>query len=191
MDILLITGPPYSGKGTQCEILEAKLGYTHISTGDVIREEKARQTPVGRLMQQYEEKGELVPDEVMEDLLEHILLAHKQDKGIILDGYPRTIPQVDTLLRILQRNGLSISHAVNINVPAEELLERAKKRAETSERLDDRNEQTHLKRIGIFEKETRPAIRYLETLMPVAQVDGLGTIPEITEKLRDIVQQAR
>ncbi len=191
MDILLITGPPYSGKGTQCEILEAELGYAHISTGDRIREEKARQTPIGKLMQQYEEKGELVPDETMEELLEHIILERQQEKGIILDGYPRTISQVDTLLRILQRNGLSISHAININVPSETLLERAKKRAETSGRLDDRNVNTHLKRIEIFEKETRPAIRYLETLMPVTQVDGLGTIPEVTGKLRQIVQQTR
>lgn len=190
MDILLITGPPYSGKGTQCEILETELGYAHISTGDRIREEKARQTPIGKQMQEYEEKGELVPDEVMEELLERIILEHQQEKGIILDGYPRTIPQVDTLLRILRRNGLSISHTVNINVPAEVLLERAKKRAETSGRLDDQNANTHLKRIAIFEKETRPAIRYLETLVPVTQVDGLGTIPEITEKLRHIVQQA-
>lgn len=183
MDILLITGPPYSGKGTQCEILETRLGYKHISTGDLIREEKARQTPIGKTMQRYEEKGELVPDEVMETLLEQIFREHRREKGIILDGYPRTIPQVDTLLRILQRNGLRIGHAVNINVPADELLERAQKRAATSGRPDDQNADTHLKRLRIFEEETRPAIAYLETLVPLHQVNGLGTIPEITEKL--------
>lgn len=187
MDILLITGPPYSGKGTQCEILEKELGYEHISTGDYIREEKARQTPIGKTMQRYEERGELVPDEVMETLLETVLREHMHKKGIILDGYPRTIPQVDALLRILQRNGLRISHAININVPPEVLLERAKKRAETSGRLDDKNPGTHLKRIRIFEEETRPAIAYLATLTPVHEVDGLGSIPEITGKLMEVI----
>ncbi|MBO9152076.1 adenylate kinase family protein [Chitinophaga sp. GCM10012297] len=187
MDILLITGPPYSGKGTQCEILETKLGYKHISTGDRIREEKTRQTPIGKTMQQYEEKGELVPDEVMETMLDQIFREHQHEKGIILDGYPRTVPQVDTLLRILQRNGLRITHAININVPADVLLERAQKRAATSDRKDDQNAGTHLKRLRIFEEETRPAIAYLDTLVPLHQVNGLGTIPEITEKLLRLV----
>ncbi|RPD41760.1 adenylate kinase family protein [Chitinophaga barathri] len=187
MEILLITGPPYSGKGTQCEILETELGYKHISTGDWIRAEKAQQTHLGKLMQQYEERGELVPDEVMEVLLEHIIQDHRQEKGIILDGYPRTIPQVDTLLRILRRNTMHISHIINIDVPQDVLLERARKRAETSARLDDQDINTHLKRLGIFEEETRPAISYLEKLVPVNHIDGLGSIPEITAKMLDIV----
>jgi adenylate kinase len=123
----------------------------------------------------------------METLLETIFRKHIRQKGIILDGYPRTIPQVDALMRILQRNNLRINHAVNITVPPDVLLERAKKRAETSERLDDKNPGTHLKRIRIFEEETRPAIAYLATLTPVHEVDGLGSIPEITGKLMEAI----
>lgn len=190
MEILLITGAPYSGKGTQCEILQARMGYKHISTGDYIRQEKAEQTQLGKLMQQYEEKGELVPDDVMEKLLERIIQEHRQEKGIILDGYPRTIPQVNTLLGVLQRNGLQISHAINIDVPKGVLLERAQKRAETSDRKDDKNTDTHIKRIEIFEQETRPAISYLATLTAVDHIDGMGTIPEITDKLLGIVRCA-
>lgn len=183
MHVLVITGPPYSGKGTQCALLEKTTHYKHISTGDCIRAEKANNTEIGLLMKSYEEKGLLVPDKVMHDLLTKIVAEHLDEKGIILDGYPRTVPQVDTLIQVLEDHDQQISQVININVPKEELLNRAKERAKTSDRKDDRDEQTHIKRIMVFEAHTRPAIDYFRTRVDVVEIDGLGTIEETREKI--------
>jgi len=185
MKVLVITGPPYSGKGTQCVLVEKTTGYKHISTGDCIRTEKENNTEIGKIVQDFDERGLLVPDEVMKDLLTQIIAENLKEKGIILDGYPRTTPQVDTLIRVLENKDKQINQVININVPKEELLKRAKERAKTSTRIDDKNEQTHIKRITIFEEETRPAIEYFRTKVTVNDVNGMGTIEETKEKIAE------
>jgi adenylate kinase len=187
MKIVIVTGPPYSGKGTQCEIISKALHYTHLSTGDRLREEKTRRTEIGQIMSRYEEKGDLVPDSIMKTLFGQILDENVQREGILLDGYPRTRPQVDDLLELVQAKHLEISHVINIEVSHKELLQRAMKRAADSDREDDRNPETHLKRISIFENQTLPAIEYMKTKLAVVDIDGMGSIGEttwrITEKL--------
>ena len=177
-------GPPYSGKGTQCEFLKGILGYEHISTGDVCRKEVSDKTEIGLILSQYEEQGDLVPDAIMKTLFGNILDQNFNKKGIILDGYPRTIPQVNDLLELMKERELSVEKVLHIEVPKEELLLRAKKRAATSNRKDDKDEQTHIKRIEVFENETKPAIAYLETLMDVEAFDGLGSISSITDTIK-------
>ena len=184
MKILVITGPPYSGKGTQCELLETMLGYQHISTGERIRAEKENNTHIGKVMKDFEEKGMLVPDEIMKELLTQILLENKQGKGIIFDGYPRTKPQVDTLISLLKDNKQQINQVINVVVPKEELLKRAKERAKKSTRTDDKNERVHIKRIEVFEENTQAAINYLKTIMPVVDIDGMGSIEAITDRIK-------
>lgn len=184
MKILIIAGPPYSGKGTQCEILKAQLGFTHISTGDRIRLEKVNKTSFGKKMSAYEEKGDLVPDSLMKELLSQIIDENLHAKGIILDGYPRTNAQVDTLINLVKEKGKSIQKVLNIEVPKGELLLRAKKRAETSDRKDDKDPSLHFKRIEIFEIATRPAIEYMKQKLSVVTINGLGAIEEITEKIK-------
>lgn len=183
MKILIITGPPYSGKGTQCEIISKELHYTHVSTGDRVREEKAQRTEIGRIISGYEEKGDLVPDSIMKTLFGQILDENKHRKGILLDGYPRTKPQVNDLLELVQAKELEIGLVINIQVPREELLQRAMKRAADSNRADDRNPETHLKRVRIFESQTLPAIEYMKTRLSVADIDGIGGIGEITRRI--------
>lgn len=183
MEILIIMGPPYSGKGTQCEVLKNKLGYEHISTGDRCRLEKEQKTEIGVIMSQYEEKGDLVPDQIMKDLFSKILDENIENKGIILDGYPRTKPQVNDLIELMNSKQLSISNVLNIEVPSEELLKRASKRAETSNRKDDKDPEIHLKRIRVFEELTLPAINYTKTLVPVTNFNGMGHIEDITQKI--------
>lgn len=183
MEIIVMTGPPYSGKGTQCEILEKMLNYKHISTGERIRSEKDNATEIGKTMKEYEEKGVLVPDELMEKLLNKIIDENKDQKGIIFDGYPRTIPQVDTLINLLKKKEKKISQIINIEVAKEELLLRAKQRAKTSKREDDKNEEIHIKRIEVFEANTRPAIEYFKTRAKVDDIVGIGSIEEITKKI--------
>ncbi|KAF2081038.1 adenylate kinase family protein [Flavobacterium sharifuzzamanii] len=185
MEILIITGPPYSGKGTQCEILKDELKFEHISTGDRCRLEKQNETEIGKIMSQYEEKGDLVPDSIMKDLFSKILDENRNAKGIILDGYPRTKPQVNDLLELVKSKNLEIGKVINIDVPKEELLKRAQKRAETSNRKDDKDVNIHLKRIDVFESSTRPAIEYMKSKIKVLTFDGMGTIEEITKRIKD------
>lgn len=185
MEILLITGPPYSGKGTQCEILKEEVKFEHISTGDRCRLEKQNKTEIGKIMSQYEEKGDLVPDSIMKDLFSKILDENINSNGIILDGYPRTEPQVNDLLELVHSKNLKIGKVINIEVPKEELLKRAKKRAETSNRKDDKDANIHLKRIEVFENSTRPAIEYMKSKIKVLTFDGTGTIEEITKRIKD------
>ncbi|QOG03655.1 nucleoside monophosphate kinase [Flavobacterium sp. MDT1-60] len=185
MEILIITGPPYSGKGTQCDVLKKLLNFEHISTGDKCRQEKQNETEIGKIMCEYEEKGDLVPDAIMKDLFSKILDDNKSKAGIILDGYPRTKPQVDDLIALVNSKNLKIGKVINIDVPKSELLIRAKKRAETSNRKDDKDPQIHIKRIEVFEESTRPAIEYMKSKITVLTFDGLGTINEITERIKD------
>ena len=184
MKILIITGPPFSGKGTQCEILKEELNYEHISTGDRCRKEKKEQTTIGQIMSEYEEKGDLVPDSIMKDLFSQILDENAANEGIILDGYPRTQPQVDDLLELVTSKNLTIDKVLNVDVPHDELLARAKKRAETSSRKDDQDPQIHLKRIEVFESSTRPAIEYMKSKLAVDTFNGIGPIEEITARIK-------
>ncbi|RBW57132.1 adenylate kinase [Tenacibaculum sp. E3R01] len=184
MEILIITGPPYSGKGTQCEILKTQLNFEHISTGDRCRLEKQNETEIGKIMSEYEEKGDLVPDSIMKDLFSQILDENSSKGGIILDGYPRTEPQVNDLIELVNSKQMSIGKVLNIDVPKSELLKRAEKRAETSNRKDDKDPKIHIKRIEVFENSTRPAIEYMKSKIKVLTFDGLGTIEEITERIK-------
>ena len=183
MQILIITGPPYSGKGTQCEALKAQLGFEHISTGERIRLEKANTSEIGKQLAVYEEKGELVPDKMMKDLFSKILEENKDNAGVILDGYPRSIKQVDDLLELVASKGLSIEKAIHIEVPKAELLKRASKRAETSNRVDDMDSEIHIKRIEVYERSTKPAVEYMKSKIEVFTFDGLGTVEELTRKI--------
>ncbi len=188
MNIIIITGPPYSGKGTQCEFLKANYPLVHVSTGELIRREKDDKTEIGHLMSAYADQGELVPDEVMKDLFGQVIDENLNEAGIILDGYPRTKPQVDTLLALAKEKNTPITHVLNIEVPTEELLKRAQTRAKTSKRKDDQDPQIHLKRITVFEESTKPAIEYLKEKVAVFDIDGLGTIEEITAKISKLLQ---
>lgn len=184
MKILIITGPPYSGKGTQCDILRAQLNFEHISTGDRCRLEKEKGTVIGKTMSEYEEKGDLVPDSIMKDLFNNILDENKSKAGIILDGYPRTKAQVNDLIELVESKGMKIEKVLNIDVPKSELLIRAENRARTSDRKDDQDPEIHKKRIEVFEESTRPAIEYMKSKINVLTFDGLGTIETITERIK-------
>jgi len=188
MKILIITGPPYSGKGTQCEILQKQLGFEHISTGERCRLEKENKTEIGIVMSEYEEKGDLVPDSIMKNLFSEILDENQSKSGIILDGYPRTTAQVDDLIELVNSKKMQIGKVLNIDVPKEELLIRAKKRAETSNREDDKDSKIHLKRINVFESSTKPGIEYMKTKLKVETFDGLGKIEEITQRIKKSIE---
>jgi adenylate kinase len=185
MKIIIVTGPPYSGKGTQCEIISKAMGFTHLSTGERCRQEKLNQTEIGLIMSNFEEKGDLVPDSIMKNLFSQIIDENKNEKGIILDGYPRTKPQVDDLIELVNSKNEEIDLVINIDVPKDELLIRANKRAEISDREDDKDPETHLKRVQIFESSTRPAIEYIKTMLQVIDINGTGEIDEISQRITE------
>lgn len=183
MEILIITGPPYSGKGTQCEILKNVLSFKHISTGDRCRLEKRKGSELGIVLSAYEEHGELVPDVIMKDLLNQILEENKNEKGIVLDGYPRTISQVDYLLTLVERKVITISKVFQIEVKKQELLNRALHRSCKSGRKDDQNPRLWKKRIEVFEMFIKPSIEYMKTKLNVYTCYSTGTKEELTKKI--------
>ena len=190
MKIIIITGPPYSGKGTQCEKLLEDYDLVHVSTGEHIRQEKEDNTELGRIMSDYDVKGLLVPDEIMKKLLDKLITENLDSKGVILDGYPRTIPQVNDLIDVLKQKNLTIDKVLNIEVSHEELLIRAKERAESSDREDDKDIETHHRRIRVFKEETLPAIEFMKNQFEVDTFDGMGSIKEVTSRIKACIQKS-
>ena len=188
MRFLIITGPPFSGKGTQCALIQQILNCEHISTGNLCRTEKASDSNLGRQIAEYDTRGDLVPDEIINVLLANYLDEHSEANAAILDGYPRTQKQVDDLEEILKHRNMKVDLVLNIEVPKEELLNRAKERAKTSNRLDDKDPQIHIKRIELFQDETLPAINYMKSKFHVIDVDGTGSIAVTSEIIRSHIE---
>lgn len=180
MDVVIITGAPYSGKGTQCEVLKEKLKYEHLNMGELCRIEQNSGSDLGKLISSYTDNGNLAPNEVILDLFVKTFETYKDAKGVILDGYPRRVQQVDDLLDlILFTPHIKNFRAVNINVDQEILLSRALERAKTSTRVDDRDPSIHIKRIEVFQKETLPAVNYMREVMDVFDIEGVGEVKKI------------
>lgn len=183
MELLIITGAPYSGKGTQCEFLKEYLGYKHISMGDVCRSEKEKGTELGKIMSEYHEKGNLVPNQYIEEIFEKLIEDNIDEKGIILDGHPRTLSQVDQIVKMIEK--VHVQNVINIDVEESTLLERAKERAKNSDRPDDKDPTLHTKRIEVFKESTLPAVEYMSKILPFVNIDGNGTVEETREKVKE------
>lgn len=183
MEILIITGPPYSGKGTQCKKLKDILNFKHISTGDRCRFEKRIGSKVGKVLSKFEEKGNLVPDVIMKDLINQILDENSNEVGIILDGYPRTIMQVDDFLELVSVKHIEVNTVINLVVSKNELLKRGEHRAQKSIRKDDKDLKVRLRRMEVFEHSTKPSIEYMKTLLNVLTFYGIGTCEELTTQI--------
>ena len=137
---LILFGPPGSGKGTQAAKLVEKFGLTHISTGDLFRYELGNNTPLGQEARKYMDKGELVPDSVTISMLENKMNMSPNEKGYILDGFPRTIAQAEALDAILKGRGTKVTHLLALDVDDEEIVRRLLERGKTSGRADDAND---------------------------------------------------
>ena len=149
MKNIVIFGAPGSGKGTQSELMIKKYGFGHISTGDVLRKEIKNKTQLGNTAQQYIDKGQLIPDELMIDILANVYDSFGKDhKGIIFDGFPRTIPQAEALKVMLDKRGHKIAAMIELDVPESELMTRLIKRGQESGRSDD-NAETIKKRLDV------------------------------------------
>ncbi|KRC64767.1 adenylate kinase [Aeromicrobium sp. Root236] len=179
---LLIMGPPGAGKGTQAVALAKRIGGAHISTGDIFRANVQQQTELGKVAQRYMDAGEYVPDEVTNAMVEDRLAQDDAREAFILDGYPRTVDQVDTLDRILDGLGTKLDGVLELVVDPEELIQRLLKRAETSGRADD-TEEVIRHRQEVYTAETAPLLEVYGSRGLVIEVDGMGDVDEVTRRI--------
>ena len=177
-------GPPGAGKGTQAKILSDKYNLVHLSTGDILRTEIANQTNIGLDAKNYMDQGLLVPDEVLLSMMENTL-TNLKESGIILDGFPRTIPQAEGLDAIFKKLNLNIDMVINISVDKEILINRLIKRAEDSGRSDDTKE-VIVNRQNVYLELTAPLLEFYKN--EVINVDGDGTIEEVTKRVLAAIQ---
>lgn len=180
---LVLFGPPGAGKGTQAEKLIEKYGFNHISTGEVIREQIRKGTELGRSVQSYIEKGQLAPDDLVIDIIADYVAKHKDAKGNIFDGFPRTTVQAKAFDEIMEKNGTPVSVMLSLEVPDEELVKRLLLRGKESGRADDGNEGVIRDRIDVYKAQTAVVADHYKPQGKHRAVNGLGTIDEIFGRL--------
>lgn len=180
---IVLFGPPGAGKGTQAERLVERYKLVHLSTGDIFRRNIKGGTELGLLAKQYMDGGNLCPDEVTIQMLEAEVDAHPGANGFIFDGFPRTQPQAKALDKFLESKNTEISLMLQLRVEDEELKTRLMKRAETSGRADDANPEVIANRIDVYKRETAPVASYYSNQDKLVEIDGIGIIDEISERL--------
>lgn len=186
MKNLVIFGAPGSGKGTQSDLLVAKYGFRHISTGDVLRAEIKQGTDLGRTAQQFIDKGQLIPDELMIEILASVYDSLCPCEGVIFDGFPRTIPQAEALKKMLAQRGTEVSAVLQLEVPEEMLTERLLNRGKTSGRADD-NAETIRKRLEVYHSQTAPLAAWYAAEGKLHAIKGYGALEEINAALCEVI----
>ena len=185
---VVILGLIGAGKGTQAARVAEERGIVHISTGDMFRAAAAAGTELGLRARGHMERGELVPDEVTIGMLLERIAEPDAEGGFILDGFPRTDAQAEALSRALSERGLGVDVVPRIEVPHEDLLARIAKRAELEGRSDDRPEvvaeRVRLQRAGLED-----VARFYDSLGVLVDVDGVGSVDEVTTRLREALDQ--
>ena len=176
---LVFFGPPGAGKGTQAQKLVSDFGIPPISTGEILRAAVTKATPLGKVAGPLMAAGKLVPDDLVIGIVQERLKEADCQKGFLLDGFPRTIPQADALALALEKLGKRIEHVVSLEVPDSAIHERMKGRG----RADDSPE-TVQKRLDVFREQTAPLKAHYEKLGLLRTVDGVGTLEEIAARIR-------
>ena len=189
MKNIVIFGAPGSGKGTQSDWLIEKYGLGHISTGEVLRSEIKKGTELGKTAASYIDKGQLIPDALMVDILASVYDSFGTDHpGVIFDGFPRTIPQAEALKKMLEERGHRIAAMIELDVPEEELMTRLIKRGQESGRSDD-NAETIKKRLDVYHNQTSPLIEWYEKEGIRHHINGLGALDRIAGDIQQVIDQ--
>jgi len=211
---IVFLGPPGAGKGTQAKILIERYGIPQISTGDMLREHRAKGTELGKKAQEYMDKGQLVPDEIILGMVKERLSQPDCQKGFILDGFPRTVAQAEALDKLLSEMGKKLDFALALIVPDDLLVERLTGRrtckncgmmyhikykppkvegkcdvcgGELYQRPDD-NEETVRNRLKVYHEQTAPLIEYYKKKGILREIDGSKSIEEITQQIISILE---
>ncbi|MGH7835539.1 MAG: adenylate kinase [Candidatus Binatia bacterium] len=206
---LVLLGAPGSGKGTQAKLLEERHNIRQVSTGDILRKAVSEKTPLGKKAAGYMQKGKLVPDKVMLDLIGDQLAGKEYGKGFVLDGFPRTVAQAEGLDALLKRLGGTLDRVLFVNVPRDTIVERLSGRrtckncgslyhvslapakeagrcdrcsGELYQREDDR-EETIGARLNVYEKQTAPLIDYYKKKGLLREIDGTGEVEEVQDRV--------
>ncbi len=207
---IIFLGPPGAGKGTQAERLAKDLGINKISTGDILREAVAKGTELGKKAKEYMEKGELVPDGIIVGIIEEAINSHRD---FILDGFPRNIPQAESLDEMLSRKGLNITHVILLDVPDEEIIKRISYRrvcvncgrvynlifnppkedeicdvcgSKLVQREDDKEEVVR-NRLKVYRESTEVLIDFYDKRGLLVRVDGVGDYEEVYERIKEVL----
>lgn len=186
---IILFGPPGAGKGTQSEKIIAEFNLFHISTGNILREEVKQQTQLGLAAKAIMDAGKLVSDDIILGMVENVIEKNKNTaKGFIFDGFPRTIPQAEGLMQLLQKTGLTLSGVVSLTVDEPELIQRLLKRAQESGRSDD-TEEVIKKRQEVYRNETEPLLTYYQNKKLLYSVNGMGEIDQIYSSIKEILKK--
>ena len=182
---VIIFGAPGSGKGTQSEKLIDNYGLYHISTGEVLRDHIARGTQLGTIADSYISQGQLIPDDLMISILDDLLEKNQEQtkKGVIFDGFPRTIPQAEALTTLLQKRGGKVDAVVGLEVDENELIDRIIKRGQQTHRADD-NLDTVKKRLDVYHNQTTPLREYYIEKGIYHPIPGSGSVDSIFETIK-------
>ena len=183
MKYFILFGPPGAGKGTQAGAMVEKFNLRHLSTGALLREEIAAGTPLGLQAKSLIDQGNLVPDEVVEGMIEAQFRAAEGIDGFLLDGFPRTVAQAEALGAMLSRCGESLTGVISIMIPDEMIFDRIRHRAEIEGRADDASDEIVRNRIATYHAKTEPLIGYYSARGEYHEIDGVGTIDEVRARI--------
>lgn len=182
---IVIFGAPGSGKGTQSALLIDKYGLYHISTGELLRDHIRRGTELGRTADAYISKGQLIPDDLMIQILDDTLEREAKGKrGVVFDGFPRTIPQAEALKELLRKRGTDLHAVVGLEVPEPELVERMIKRGKDTGRADD-NLETIKNRLKVYHEQTQPLREYYNKEGKYIPIQGTGVVDDIFKSISE------
>lgn len=183
---IIIFGPPNCGKGTQAALIKEKYDLIHLSTGDLLRAERKAGTELGKAAQAIMDRGDLVSDDIILGMIDNKLAANPDAAGFLFDGFPRTVPQKEGLTNLLANRGTNIASVISLLVSEEELRTRVQKRALEQGRADDKIE-VFERRIENYNTQTQPLAGLYQADGLLAEVDGIGTIEEVFERITAIM----
>ena len=189
---VIMMGPPGAGKGTQATFVAEHFGIPAISTGDIFRANVAEGTPLGLEAKRYMDKGEYVPDEITNKMVRNRIDEPDAEPGFLLDGYPRTLAQVEELDGMVEFTGHRLDAAVVLTVDSEEIVQRLLQRAEVEGRADD-TEEVIRRRQEIYREQTEPLIEVYRDRGLLVEVDGMGEVDQVTKRIfeaLDVVPQS-
>lgn len=189
MKYFILFGPPGAGKGTQAAAMVEKYNLHHISTGELLRKEIAAKSELGLKAKSLIDAGALVPDEVVEGMIESEFNTVKGVDGFLLDGFPRTTAQAEALDRILEKNGETATSVVSIMIPDEMIKDRIRHRASIEGRADDAKEETINNRIRTYHEKTEPLVEFYRNQGKYREIDGTGTIDQVRQAIFDLMDK--